>query len=529
MQWLSGGLMGRRADAEAPDISRVVSDAFHKLPAGHFARAPRLSLPAASDMPWWLQKSLDTLLEDSEHKDARHPHREVWDNLAKRAADSGERIADWGQKRYISFQKSKWILLLTRFQKLFGKSSVGNLVEVMEGGDGTYKALWSAIDRAERRVWLESYLMDNSKTAEVFKKKLCGAARRGCDVLVVLDWLGSFQMPRSWKSDLEASGAKVVLFNPPLPSSNAVGPFVFRNHRKILITDEIGFCGSMNITKDNASPALNGSAGYYDVLLRLDGPAVSHLGQVVADSVRESRAPLKLAEIPPPPRKHGGVFVQVLESNVRRNKRGIQRAMRDAILFASESVWVTSSYFIPPGALRRALLSALCSGKSDVMGDEPACRHELRHFLAVPGGHCKVHLLRDKHCHAKNTIVDGLWSSVGSFNWDRYSFRRNLEVTVSVFDPDVAATLKSLHEEKIENGLASEMTFADWRKRNKVQKFSDWAMYKLAALTGHEHFDGLGCANDEEARSKQLVAAKEYEDEIARNFRWTRHGMWDFL
>eukprot|EP00914_Ancora_sagittata_P019482 GHVO01038938.1.p1 GENE.GHVO01038938.1~~GHVO01038938.1.p1 ORF type:complete len:275 (+),score=40.25 GHVO01038938.1:1-825(+) len=263
--------------------------------------------------------------------------------------------------------------------------------------------------------------------------------------------------------------------------------------------DDTGYCGSMNITKDNASPAIGGTSGYYDILMRINGPAVSDLGHVFSDSLRESRSGVMVEEIPRPPPQEDGVYVQILESNVRQKKREIQKAIRDVVFFASESIKITSSYFIPPTILKTSLLSSctrgvktdlLLSGNSDVLGDEPASRHTLKPFLSLPGRPCKISMLQNKHCHAKACVVDGLWSSVGSFNWDRYSFRRNLEVTVSVFDPNIAKALATLQETKIrENSIA--MTLEDWDKRSSWRKMADRVIFGIARFTGASHLDGL--------------------------------------
>ena len=86
--------------------------------------------------------------------------------------------------------------------------------------------------------------------------KLIAASRRGCDVVLIVDWLGGFNMQSRWVSELRRAGATVVVFNPAVASSASawgdrpVGPLFFRDHRKILVADEVAFCGSLNISED---------------------------------------------------------------------------------------------------------------------------------------------------------------------------------------------------------------------------------------------------------------------------------------
>lgn len=54
-----------------------------------------------------------------------------------------------------------------------------------------------------------------------------------------------------------------------------------------------------------------------------------------------------------------------------------------------------------------------------------------------------MHLYEERHMHAKHMCVDGVFSTIGSFNFDLYSARRNLEVGVAVFDRDFARSVQA--------------------------------------------------------------------------------------
>merc|ERR1711920_1220140 len=141
------------------------------------------------------------------------------------------------------------------------------------------------------------------------------------------------------------------------------------------------------------------------------------LAEVLRDSLQEAGSGIFRDPLPQPPKVEGGVYVQVLQSNVRRQRRTLQLVITGAIDAADESVYLTTAYFFPPGFLRRALLRApargaslsiLLSGSSDfypLPGDLLAQTHFLRRFLQETKGHedkVSVHLYAERHMHAKH-------------------------------------------------------------------------------------------------------------------------------
>jgi cardiolipin synthase len=65
--------------------------------------------------------------------------------------------------------------------------------------------------------------------------------------------------------------------------------------------------------------------------------------------------------------------------------------------------------------------------------------------------------------HQKIMVVDGLWSHIGSSNFDDRSFDINEEAGVGVIDESVAAELKAAFEEDLKHCL--ELTRDAWNRR----------------------------------------------------------------
>jgi cardiolipin synthase len=364
-----------------------------------------------------------------------------------------------------------------------------------------------AIDASTERVWIETYIFDGSEVAKRMTDALIRAKLRGCDVVVIMDYIGSLEF--KWIPDLEREGIPVVLFN-PFPWSNffdpkvpkSVGPIPFRNHRKILIADNVGFCGSMNIQGETVPKEGEEFPGFYDLSARVEGPAVAHLGNVFRDSLEESQVGVTRPAFPAPPAK-GKSYVQVLQSNVRKQRRAIQRVLARQIKEADHEVLVASSYFMPPGFLKRALLNTTLPGSSSkreckivvsgttdfypVPGDLMAQTHALSRFINRP--RTEVSLYSRSHMHAKFTVVDSLFVQIGSYNFDRFSSRRNLECAIGVFDAEVATNVAKIHERLSNEGFQA--SHESLYFRNPLARFVCWLAYFVMKTSGRNLFDGF--------------------------------------
>jgi cardiolipin synthase len=63
--------------------------------------------------------------------------------------------------------------------------------------------------------------------------------------------------------------------------------------------------------------------------------------------------------------------------------------------------------------------------------------------------HSRVFLTAPPFDHTKLMVVDGVWSLVGSANWDPRSLRLNFEFDVECYDAQLATRLDALIEERL--------------------------------------------------------------------------------
>lgn len=364
-----------------------------------------------------------------------------------------------------------------------GGSSDGNRVTVFHHGEQAFAAMLEAIAQAKARVWLETYILEPDSLGLAILQALTEAARRGADVLLIYDAFGSPDLGPEHTRALAEAGGRVVAFNPLFALRRRL-PVMVRDHRKILIADTTGFAGGMNVSREYTGPPL-GDGRFRDTHARIEGPSVRHLAAVLAGSLLEATGDT-LPLLEPPPSIEGGCFVQVLGSGTRRKRRHIQRALRQAIARAVHRVYLTTPYFVPSRSLLRALVIAakrgadvrvLTAGDSDV----PAVRRATHHLAGrLLRRGVRIYELYGQTLHAKTATLDGVYASVGSFNLDRWSYQRNLEVNVTVIDTGQAEHLEAQFHEDLEH--AHELSYPRWRERSLPTRLVDWLAYVFLRL-----------------------------------------------
>jgi cardiolipin synthase A/B len=156
---------------------------------------------------------------------------------------------------------------------------VGCEVTVLRDGAATYPAMLEAIQNAKESICLETYILASDTTGDRFKLALVERARAGVKVRVIYDAVGSFGISDAWVDDLRTAGIEVIDFNPISPWRRRFN-LSHRDHRKLLIVDnEVGFTGGLNIANDYASVE-EGGVGWHDMHCRVRGPIVYDMGRL---------------------------------------------------------------------------------------------------------------------------------------------------------------------------------------------------------------------------------------------------------
>lgn len=363
--------------------------------------------------------------------------------------------------------------------------TLGNRVKLLVGGQEAYPVMLAAIAGARRRVLLESYIIAPDKTGRAFIDALVAAGMHGCDVRLIYDAVGSWSLPTAWIEALERAGGHALAYRPVAPWRRRWGLWR-RNHRKVLVVDdEVGFVGGINLA-DEYDARMPAGRAWRDLHVRVEGPAVTQLGQLVVRTWnREVPRPDRLRwQRPAVAPLADGVPMAVVGNRETGHRLLIRRSFVYAVTQARRSVLLANPYFLPDRQVVRALRAAARRGVdvrivvpagSDVPLVDLAARYTFPRLLKAgiriaewPG-----------MMHAKAAAVDGIWATVGSYNFDRRSLRFNLEVTANVFDPTFAATVEAQLREDFD--AAREIGREALGARSLWERLGSMLAYRLRA------------------------------------------------
>jgi cardiolipin synthase len=336
----------------------------------------------------------------------------------------------------------------------------GNRVELFREGRSALDAMLAAVQAARHRVHLESYIFRADETGRRFLSALAERARAGVEVRLLVDGVGSRGLLPAALAELREAGGDAVVFNP----LGRIWPRWLprrRDHRKILIVDdEVGFMGGLNIGDEYYSGAPLGGGRripWRDAHLCIRGPAVSQLGAVFLESWfradgpdhPDSMLPEPIADTP------GGEALGLLPDGPTYHRRRMRELLIRALERARERACLVTPYFVPDGRLRRALADAAARGvRVDVLiagwSDHPilrwAARARLPELLAK-GVRC--YEFETAMLHAKLAVFDDCWAIVGTSNLDRQSLHLSYEVNLLAEGGELPHQLTRLVDEDL--------------------------------------------------------------------------------
>lgn len=330
------------------------------------------------------------------------------------------------------------------------ESKAGNSVKMLQNGDEAYPVMLAAIAGARSSIGLSSYIMRDDTIGQKFVAALQAAQRRGVQVRVIVDGVGSgWIISPVFKRLREAGLPSERFMHSAMPWRM---PFLnLRTHKKILVVDgTVGFTGGINIADQNVL-AGNPEHPVQDTHFRFDGPVVGQLVEAfLEDWAFVSGETLDGPEWFPSLDPVGRAEARVVTAGPDQDLEKMEFSVLQAISCARRSIQVMSPYFLPDKLLMVALSLAAMRGVAvDVILPEKS-DHRLVDWamqanvgpLLQDGG--RIWCSPPPFRHSKVMVVDGAWCLVGSSNWDMRSLRLNFELCVEVYDHALAGTLEAL-------------------------------------------------------------------------------------
>jgi cardiolipin synthase A/B len=353
----------------------------------------------------------------------------------------------------------------------------GNRVTALQNGDQIFPAMLEAIRGARESITFETYIYWSGDIGQQFSDALCERAKAGVKIHVMLDWLGADRIDAKFVTAMKAAGIEVERYH-PLRWYNW-SRMNNRTHRKLLVVDgRIGFTGGVGIA-DAWEGDANAKDHWRDSHYKIEGPAVAQMQAAFGDNWIKAKAKVlfgsayypELAQI-------GRSRAQVFKSSPDEGSESVRLMYLLSIASASKSIRLQAAYFVPDDLTIDTLVTARKRGvKIEIIVPGPqtdseivqgASRSRWSELLDVG---VLIYEFQPSLYHCKVLIVDDVWVSVGSTNFDNRSFRLNDEVNLNVYDDVFAAEQVAIFE--VDKNVSRLMTRTDFKNRSMLGKMFD--------------------------------------------------------
>lgn len=358
----------------------------------------------------------------------------------------------------------------------------GNKVDTLLNGDQIFPAMLAAIRSAKKTITFETYIYWSGSIGQEFVDALIERAAAGVRVNVLLDWVGSAKMDDALLDALQRGGVEVQRFHEPHWSN--WDKLNHRTHRKLLVVDgRVGFTGGVGIADQWRGRARNPSE-WRDSHYRVEGPVVAQMQAVFLDNwMRVTGKVLHGAAYFPALEPAGSLAAQMFSSSPSGGSESMQLMYLLSITAARKTIDLANSYFVPDELTIKTLIDA--------------ARRGVKVRVLTPNGHIDTEVVRRASrgswgpmleagiqiaeyqptmYHVKGLVVDGVFSSVGSTNFDNRSFRLNDEANLNVLDAGFGRVQQQVFAD--DWARARKISLAEWQAR----PWSERLLERLALL-----------------------------------------------
>lgn len=361
----------------------------------------------------------------------------------------------------------------------------GNNVQILLNGDGTYPLLWKDIASAERTVTVQMYYSQPGAVADTMAKYLIDRAQHKVRVLLLLDAFGSQPLKREWRDSLKHAGVEVRWLRPL--RWYTLQKAAQRSHVRVVVVDgKIGYTGGFGLA-DYWLGDGHHEDQWRETNVRFEGPTVAALQAAFAAAWAEATGELLTGDLFFPKSSFadvGDVQAGLMYSIPSTGSTSAERFLALSIAGARKTLYISNSYFVPGENFLQLLLAAAKKGvdvrvitvsdKTDVKTTWYAGRTYYEKLLE---GGVKIYEYQPTMIHSKSMVVDGIWSYVGSMNFDNRSLSFNNESLLVALDRRLGAQMDSIFMDDIKS--SKEIKLDEFRKRPLSGKILEWGAQKL--------------------------------------------------
>jgi cardiolipin synthase len=362
--------------------------------------------------------------------------------------------------------------------------TVGNRIDVLLNGDETFPIMLRDIKAAKSTITFAQYLFEGGSLAREFAEAFGERCRAGVKADILLDSHGSGKTPADILALMRDAGCRVEFFRrveaPAILFPWKLLQYNYRSHRRVLVIDgKVGFTGGYGIA-DTWKGDGRTADHWRDTNARIEGPVVKFLQAAFAESWLEATG-IAIGGQGYFPRLQpiGKIPAQIVSSSPAGGSFQNYMLFLLSINSARKSILITNPYFIPDSVMTDALLKAvsrgvrvvvLAPGKIDSRLTYVASRS---HYGELLLGGVEIYEYQPALMHAKTMVVDGIWATIGSTNFDNRSFALNQELNLTVYDGSITRRLEEIFREDLK--YAKKITHEEWESRSILERL--WELF----------------------------------------------------
>jgi cardiolipin synthase A/B len=364
----------------------------------------------------------------------------------------------------------------------------GNRVEILLNGEGTYPKLWSDISSAKRTITVQMYYSQPGAVADTLAKHLSERARAGVRVLLLLDAFGSQPLKKEWIEGLRKSRVEVAWLRPLRWYS--LHKATQRSHVRVVVVDgRVGYTGGFGLADYWLGDGHHDDQ-WRETNVRFNGPTVAALQAAFASGWAEATGELLTGDLFFPAVSfddEGNVSAGLMHSLPTIGSTPAERFLALTIAGARKTLYISNSYFVPNSDFVNLLINAAHKGvdvrvltvsdKTDVKTTWYAGRALYEGLLK---GGVKIYEYKPTMMHAKTIVVDGLWSAIGSMNFDNRSIAFNNESQIVALDAKVGQQMDSIFLDDLK--YSDDIKLETFKQRPWTGKVLEWGAQQLRRI-----------------------------------------------
>jgi cardiolipin synthase len=361
----------------------------------------------------------------------------------------------------------------------------GHYIELLQSGEPFFASVEKTIDEAKHYIHFQTYIIDEDETGIRIFNALIRAAKRGVRIYLLLDAYGTKYLSKQLIDSIEDSGILFRFFSPTFITEGF--QLSLRLHHKVVLADgEVAIIGGMNFA--NRYHGYGTKKEWLDFAVLFRGPECAHILGILKKLWNKtfiSKTERSNEIVTNPVSYPDNVKLKVVQNNWYRNRIEILKSYRYAFKRAHNRMIIFASYFLPGRNERKLLRNASNRGVDITIvfsaeSDAPMFTRATNFLYDfILRNNIKIFEYLPSNLHAKVAVVDGKWSSVGSYNLNHVSDYGSIEINVNILDEGFAQHFEKLLHSILKNDCR-QVTVEEYHKRRTwFSRFAGWLSYQI--------------------------------------------------